>query len=178
MDAVAWRISSSDGSTQVVGRSAGDRNTPTDANATVPFRISIGGKFLDRVALETKSAVGAGWVADFSAVVEQVIVRKDALVELRKAVSDWLDHRTEFEIELSGVSNQSLRMTLGERDDLIYRPDRPALTVSYRGERMKAEWFFVVDQTCLWEIVRNSDRDANREVPMESRKDALIKTER
>jgi hypothetical protein len=69
---------------------------------------------------------------------------------LTAELAAWLDVPKEFELELSGVEEQSLRIALGVRSEYISKVDRPVLTINYRGGRMLGgEWAFVVDQSCL-----------------------------
>ena len=122
-------------------------NCLLDGEELIRSRVRIEGRFWRR---ESVVETSAELVDDFSVQLSQVLLRGGALQQFGEALGDWLSCRQGFSLELSGVKGQSLEFCIGVRDDLICTVEKPALTVRYGGERMRsAEWFFLVDETCI-----------------------------
>ena len=106
------------------------------------------GKYWDR-----ERSLRAGFAAeltdDYNVVLPQVVLSRNKLEELVERLNAWLLEFSSFEIDLSGHSDQSISVFIGQRDDLISRPDRPVFSLTYSTSRMKGQWSFVTDPSCI-----------------------------
>jgi hypothetical protein len=87
----------------------------------------------------------------------QVILSENNLRNLSGYLRGWLANPYEFELELSGISDPQVLIFIGQREDLISKPDHPVFCLSYSTSRMKAEWSFVVDHSCISSMLEDLD---------------------
>ncbi|MES2535083.1 MAG: hypothetical protein V4632_04335 [Pseudomonadota bacterium] len=141
-----WNLNASSGRENVHGCLVGQFNSA--GRQLLRLEITITGSFWRR---DTPIGV-AETVNDFSVKLPQVISRKDNIDFLILELSDWLKNPKEVSVDLASNCNndQSFRLSLGVRDDLISSVDRPACTINYTGTAFKyGEWCFVIDQSCV-----------------------------
>ena len=77
--------------------------------------------------------------------------------ELSECLRNWLANPFEFELELSGIRDPQLIIFVGQSEDLISKLDHPVFSLSYSTSRMKAEWRFVVDHSCISSMLEDLD---------------------
>ena len=95
------------------------------------------------------SVMEASLTKDYEVYLPQVIFPADRLREFVNNLEDWLVTFSDLEIELSDSSEQSLSVFIGRREDFISKLDRPVFSFKYHTSRMKAEWCFVTDPSCI-----------------------------
>jgi hypothetical protein len=121
----------------------------------VLVKLSITGNFWPRDDLASGSLGDARSILDFSVQLPQVVIAERSLYEFARDLTDWLDTPSHVEADLSFDKSQSLSVSLGIRDELLSKIDRPACTIAYSSERMlRGEWVFIVDQSCI-QLFRN-----------------------
>src|SRR5262249_39777440 len=110
--------------------------------------ISMMGEFWDREKY-LPSDGSYELSSDFHVVLPQVILSENGVRGLAESLEAWLCAPFEFEVDLSGSRDQEVRTLIGPRDDFISKTDRPVFSLRYSSTRMKAEWCFVTDQSCI-----------------------------
>ncbi len=110
--------------------------------------ITQKGKYWDREQ-SLLSGFAAELTNDYNVILPQVVVLRNKLEELVERIEAWFLEFSSFEIDLSGHSDQSISMFIGQRDDFISRPDRPVFSLTYSASRMKGQWSFVTDPSCI-----------------------------
>jgi hypothetical protein len=119
-----------------------------NGNELLHCGLRITGNFWDR-----KQSLFPDWEAelteDFVVHLPQIIFLEENLRKLSEYLRNWLANPFEFELELSGIRDPQLIIFVGQREDLISKPDHPVFALSYSTSRMKAEWSFVVDHSCI-----------------------------
>jgi len=149
-DALCWELPSSSGREN-------SRWTVTEINgkgAERTFRcdVALEGQFYG----ETLESASVGDLQDFGLVVRGLQLRHDELTRLVGTLGEWLalplgqlrDHSLAFSCGMGGLFDQSLRLSLGQRDDTI-SDGRPVATLEYIVGRLKGELSYPVDQSCL-----------------------------
>ncbi len=107
--------------------------------------LLINGNFWDR----TKAIEEAEVTKDYEVCLPQVLLPRRKLKELCESLENWLHSHTQQEILLSKTIGQDLSIFIGVRDDFISGTDKPVFSLTYSTSRMKAEWCFVTDQSCI-----------------------------
>ena len=152
-----FTLRSSDGYTEVAFSLTPRGSMPAAVGSLLSAVLE--GKFWDRSAPDVTSS---SLVEDFRIDLCQVPTTRGALAKLSSEIGNWLTTGQAFRVELASGPNQSLLLELGEREGVVFRQDRPTTTLQYRGERMEAEWFFVVDQSCLTSLRDDLERALGR----------------
>jgi hypothetical protein len=118
--------------------------------------LRITGNFWGR-----KQSLFPDWEAelteDFVVHLPQIIFSEKNLRKLSECLRNWLANPFEFELELSGIRDPQLIIFVGQREDLISKLDHPVFSLSYSTSRMKAEWRFVVDHSCISSMLEDLD---------------------
>jgi hypothetical protein len=88
---------------------------------------------------------------DYKIYLPQVILWEDRIKEYRACLESWLAKPFEFELDLSDSSeaDAEVSVSIGPRDDIISKIDRPVFSLNYNSFHMKAKWCFVTDYTCI-----------------------------
>jgi len=149
-------ISSSDGWNSVGFRfrknlQAGDRRI-------ILAELIIDGSFWDREKA-LASALEANLESDYQVVLPQVLLSEDRVRKLISHLGVWSERHNEFKIRISETNDQKVSIFIGSRRDFICQPDHPVFSLKYTTSRMKAEWSFVTDQSCI-SIFLQSLKDA------------------
>ena len=84
----------------------------------------------------------------------QVLWAQDDLDALQRKLSDWLERRDPFEMELA-EPGMTARVSLGPREGTISDQDKPVLALRFARPGTTGEAYFVVDQTGV-RILRDS----------------------
>ena len=110
--------------------------------------LVITGRFWDRErALFPESTLEL--TDDFQVELRQVVVPAERMKELAGYLERWLSDFSEFEIRLSEEGEATVVVVVGVRADFISKPERPVFTLRYTTSRMRAEWCFVTDPSCV-----------------------------
>jgi hypothetical protein len=96
---------------------------------------------------------------DYSLVLKGLAIGVAELERLATFLHTWLQlplaeqghHPPSFDCKVGGLFDQSLIMSLGERDDTI-SGGKPVVTFRYLTGCLKGELSFVTDQSCLLEL--------------------------
>lgn len=123
------------------GFTAGDRGILLVA-------LTSSGQFWDRKESVT-SVSSADLTEDYEAHVLQMVLSKYKVEEFVTRLEGWLVDFSEIDIDLSEGGDQKISVFIGERDDFISKPERPVFSFKYTASRMKAEWCFVTDPSCI-----------------------------
>jgi hypothetical protein len=126
--------------------------------------ISLQGRFYG----ETLDPTTADGMQDFCLVIRGLQLRHDGLLRFTAQIREWLAlpapelprSRLEVSCEMGGLFDQSLRLTLGQRDDMLSGRG-PIATLSYLIGRMKGELAYPVDQSCLGSMADGMERCIN-----------------
>lgn len=110
--------------------------------------LTINGKFWNRQR-SMHSISEAELADDYFVCLPQTILSEARLNEFLNRLETWLNDFSEFEIDISGSTDQSLSVFIGQREDFISKPDRPVFSFKYNTSRMKGEWCFVTDYSCI-----------------------------
>jgi hypothetical protein len=110
--------------------------------------VTASGSFWDRQR-SVHSVSEAELTDDYRVRLPKVIFSEARLNEFLARLENWLTDFSEFEVDISGTSDQSLLIFIGRREDFISKPDRPVFSFKYQTSRMKAEWCFVTDYSCI-----------------------------
>jgi hypothetical protein len=116
-----------------------------DNDLSVCVELTMKGSFWDR----TTTIEEAELKKDYEVCLPQVILSKNKLKELCKLLENWLGSYEELEVLLSTTIGQELFIFMGIRDDFISEFGKPVFSLKYSSSRMKAEWCFVTDQSCI-----------------------------
>jgi hypothetical protein len=146
-----WRCSDANGRNALVGQFL-ERQSDVDGEPLLRTRIELVGTFWPRLG----SGLGHGLIPDFSVVLHQVLLRHKQVELLLRELEAWLIRPSALSVELGRASNndQSLTLSLGVSDKFISKADRPACVIEYSsGAFSVGEWGFVVDQTCIQQLV-------------------------
>lgn len=142
-----WSIGASSGRGRLV---CCGRPSPTDREIVCSMLIET-----DHWERDKPLSV-ADIVLDSSVSLPQVIISRSALMLLLAKMRTWLLVCAEFSVELGtgGRASQTLSMSLGRTEELIYSSAKPACAISYSaGASISATWAFVVDQSCVSQLV-------------------------
>ena len=115
----------------------------------ISCRVQLWGEFWDR----NVPTAAADLVPDFRIDLPQVLMAEESLRALHDHFDHWLTSYEHFDCELvpDDAGGQSLVVSVGKREDMIYTRDKPAITFTYSaGFSMRGEWSFVIDQSCVW----------------------------
>jgi len=80
---------------------------------------------------------------------KQILLSEEGLMALMNNLDTWFNKPFSFELNISGSGEDEVWVVVGPRDDLISSLDRPVFSLKYISSRMKGEWSFVTDQSCL-----------------------------
>ncbi|HKG48312.1 MAG TPA: hypothetical protein VKB02_16365 [Pyrinomonadaceae bacterium] len=120
----------------------------TGRDEVVVSAISGSGKFWDREQSLVTEVVDE-LVLDYQFSLPQVILSKAGLMTCQAHLEKWLSGPFEFELQLSPSSGPLVMLFLGVREDFISKVDRPVFSLKYSSSRMKSEWCFVADHSCI-----------------------------
>lgn len=128
-----------------------NRTTISSGEIIVYSSLVTSGQFWDREKLETNlDRSDLETVEDFRVSAFQVGIPLDKLRHLRDLLSQWLNKPFEFKSTLREEGGQEIAISVGRRDFLISRIDRPVFTLSCSlGKQMITEINFVVDHSCV-----------------------------
>jgi hypothetical protein len=122
------------------------------AEKTYRCDVALEGRFYG----DTLGSAVVDEIKDFSLVVRGLQLRHQELSRLVDRLRQWLslplaalkDRSLEFSCGMGGLFDQSLLLTLGQRDDTI-SGGRPVATLAYIVGRMNGELSYPVDPSCL-----------------------------
>jgi hypothetical protein len=86
---------------------------------------------------------------DFNVHLHQVILAKEELSGFLINLQMWLNKPFRFESCLSGKKRPSISVVIGPKEEFISKLDRPVFSLYYTSLRIKSEWHFVTDYTCI-----------------------------
>ena len=110
--------------------------------------LTVSGKFWNRQR-SIHAVSEAELTDDYDVRLPQTIFSEVRLKEFLGHLESWPSNFSEFEVDLSASSDQKLLIFIGQREDFISKPDRPVFSFKYDTSRMKAEWSFVTDPSCI-----------------------------
>lgn len=90
-------------------------------------------------------------VEDYDVRLPQVVLSSDGLRHLVTELGSWLEEMREFECEL-GARDNRVRVSVGQREDVLYRRDRPTFSITCDTGMMNVEVMFAVDHSCVKEL--------------------------
>lgn len=90
-------------------------------------------------------------VEDYDVRLPQVVLSDEGLAHLVTELGSWLEEMREFECDL-GARDNRVRISVGQRDDVIYRRDRPTFSITCDTGMMNVEVKFAVDYSCVKEL--------------------------
>lgn len=80
---------------------------------------------------------------------KQILLSEEGLIALTNNLGAWLNNPFSFELNIAEGNENEVWVFVGPRDDFISSLDRPVFSFKYISSRMKGEWSFVTDQSCL-----------------------------
>ncbi|WMJ68354.1 hypothetical protein [Stenotrophomonas sp. 24(2023)] len=118
-----------------------------DSGPEMVFRIRISGDYWARA--ETQSYEGTA--PDFGVVLQQVIFRREWLVDLIRDFERWLDTGQPFSCRFEGYGGgQIICMSLGDDPRFVRSTHKAVFALTYTsGLVMNSGCSFVIDQTCV-----------------------------
>lgn len=93
-----------------------------------------------------------------------MIFRGEAMQQLVKKLNNWLESHEPFTLELakSPGDDQSFLWEVGPSEQIISSREKPVCGVSYVAGAHNSRCAFVVDQTCISELVEGLTRALDR----------------
>ena len=167
-DPLCWQLSSSSG--REVSRWTVTEIDGTGSARTFCCEVSLEGRFygdaLDSnptstpASTSTSTSTSVEESRDFGLVVRGLLLRQDELSRLVDTLREWLDltpvqqrqRPLALDCGMGALFDQSLRLTLGLRDDTLVL-DRPVATLAYIVGRLRGELSYAVDPSCLQILV-------------------------
>lgn len=95
--------------------------------------------------------------------ISSILLSGRQLDALQKGLETWMQTRGSFLIDLGETPGKHLTIELGVNPRLISSTEHPALLVDFCGAGIDAEFFTIVDQTCV-KIAYDSLRWALRDI--------------
>ena len=86
---------------------------------------------------------------EFVIELSHILLSEEKLRVLANHLEAWLDKPYQFELDISENRENQIKIFVGPREDYISTQDRPVFSLKYISSRMKGEWSFVTDQSCL-----------------------------
>lgn len=136
-------ISSSDGWNSIIIKFK--KSFQSNKIDLIKAELELSGSFWER----EQSSLEAAIVDDYKVHLPQILLAKNKLKEFIQMLENWLSKYTECSINLSGTIDQQVDIFIGQRDDFISSIHEPVFSLNYSSSRMKAEWCFTTDQSCI-----------------------------
>lgn len=143
-----WGLPSSSGRLRFSSRIIG-RDNLNDGNIISEFWVE---SLFWPIRLADNFGDAESMVPEVSLRVHQIVFSKNEMISLADGINKWLDDYSYFSVVLgfSYDPAHTLMLSIGSDPGLIARRDKPACTMTYSGRDFrKAEWAFLVDESCL-----------------------------
>jgi hypothetical protein len=112
--------------------------------------LEIEGKFWSREQIiNLDSDLQTELRDDYIVNLPQLLVLEEGIKEFCRLQEKWLNDPRTFRLDLSASKDPTLGVCVGPRDDFISAHNRPVFSLIYSSSRMKAEWCFIVDASCI-----------------------------
>jgi hypothetical protein len=115
----------------------------------IEYKIELAGQCWRPSTSYAESTSNDDLVDEFRFALQSVLISMAVCKSLLDSFDGWLNAPAPFTCKLCSTFDQSLILSLGDRDDLITKTDHPACTIEYESAGGRVEVFFVVDQSCI-----------------------------
>lgn len=149
-DSLRWELPSNSG--REVGRWSVTALHRERGETTLCCDVELEGRFFG----EAPAMGSPHELQDYHLVIHGLYLRRSELSRLVRALRDWLDlpperlrdHAFEWSGGMGGSSDQHVRLTFGQREDVL-SDGHPVATVEFAVGRLSGELSYPTDQSCL-----------------------------
>jgi hypothetical protein len=128
----------------------GDKQSSASA-ATDPgmvCRVRILADFSDRTSRYQEGSIPS-LVREHSVELDQVLIRRSRLIDLRDGFREWISSKRSVTIELTSEPGQRLVLRVDRDPRVITTPGHPAFSVTYSGIGLDVSAITIIDESCI-----------------------------